>query len=114
MSAVLAANERVVAAARNTSALADLQSKYSPDQLVVLPLDVTDTTQIAEAFTMIEQKFHRLDVVVNGAGYAVLGEIEGIPEETARKQVEVLFWGPVHITKEVSGVVILASRGQRQ
>jgi hypothetical protein len=32
-------------------------------------------------------------------------EIEDLPEKEARKQIEVLFWGPVHISKEVGFVV---------
>jgi len=35
-----------------------------------------------------------------------MGEIEAIPEEAARSQFEVQFWGPVNITKEVSLAVL--------
>ncbi|THH11249.1 hypothetical protein EW146_g8104 [Bondarzewia mesenterica] len=96
----LSSNERVVATLRNTSALAELQGKYRPEQLAVLPLDVTNTAQIDETFKFIETTFHRLDVVVNNAGYGLSGEIEGTPDAEARKQIEVLFWGPVNITKK--------------
>ena len=34
---------------------------------------------------------------------AILGEVEVCPLEAARDQFEVMFWGPVHICKEVSG-----------
>ncbi|KAI0056247.1 NAD(P)-binding protein [Artomyces pyxidatus] len=98
--AVLARNERVVATIRKPSALADLQAKYPETQLLVVSLDVTNAEQIVEVFKTIETHFHRLDVVVNNAGYALQGEVEAIPEDRARHQIEVLFWGPVHITKE--------------
>ncbi|KAI0056013.1 NAD(P)-binding protein [Artomyces pyxidatus] len=98
--AVLNKNERVVATVRKTSALADLQAKYPETQLLVLTLDVTNAEQIAEAFKTIESHFHRLDVVVNNAGYALQGEVEGIPEAKARHQLEVIFWAPVNITKQ--------------
>ncbi|TFK79829.1 NAD-P-binding protein, partial [Polyporus arcularius HHB13444] len=41
-----------------------------------------------------------LDVVVNNAGYAVSGVVEGVSDEEARKQIEVNFWAPVKISRE--------------
>lgn len=98
---VLAAGERAVATLRKPEALADLAQKYPSSQLLVLPLDVTNEAQITEAFEATKKHFGRLDVVVNNAGYGLSGEFEAIPEDRARLQIEVLFWGPVHITKQV-------------
>ncbi|KAH9919876.1 hypothetical protein B0H21DRAFT_712945 [Amylocystis lapponica] len=97
---ILASNERVVATLRKPEALAALSEKFPASQLLVLPLDVTVQSQIVEAFEATWKHFGRLDVVVNNAGYAVEGEIESIPDEDARQQMEVLFWGPVNVTKE--------------
>ncbi|KAI0321434.1 hypothetical protein OF83DRAFT_314260 [Amylostereum chailletii] len=99
---VLARGERVAAAVRNVVALNDLVAKYNKEQLLVVSLDVTDTTQIVNTFKALEAHFGRLDVVVNNAGYGVTGEIEVVPEADARKQVETLFWGPVEITKQAA------------
>lgn len=99
--AILAAGERVVATARKPEVLNHLKDKFPSTQLLVLPLDVTNETQIKSAFERTIKQFGRLDVVVNNAGYAVFGEIEAIPEEDARKEFEVQFWGPVRIMKEV-------------
>lgn len=65
-------------------------------------LDVTKIEDIEAAFTAAIRTFGRVDVVVNNAGYALTGEIEGIPEDDAKMQFEVQFWGPVRISKEVS------------
>ncbi|PCH38204.1 NAD(P)-binding protein [Wolfiporia cocos MD-104 SS10] len=97
---ILKSNERAVATLRKPEALASLADKYPPSQLLILPLDVTKQEQIVEAFAATERHFGRLDVVVNNAGYGLEGEIEATSEEDARKQFEVLFWGPVHIMKE--------------
>ena len=99
--AVLAAGERAVATLRKPEQLADLAQKYPSSQLLVQRLDVTSLEQIIEAFEATRKHFGRLDVVVNNAGYGLQGEIEAIPEEKARQLFEVLFWGPVRITKEV-------------
>ncbi|KAG7448697.1 NAD(P)-binding protein [Guyanagaster necrorhizus] len=106
--AILAAGERVVATARKPEVLDYLKDKFPSTQLLVLPLDVTNETQIKLAFETAIKQFGRLDIVVNNAGYAVFGEIEAIPEEDARRQFEVQFWGPVHVIKEASTDLALA------
>ncbi|KZT11169.1 NAD(P)-binding protein [Laetiporus sulphureus 93-53] len=97
---VLASGEKAVATLRRPEDLASLSGKYPPSQFLVLRLDVTNQHEIKEAFSQSKKQFGRLDVVVNNAGYALEGEIETVPEEEARKQMEVAFWGPVHVTKE--------------
>ncbi|KAJ3521258.1 hypothetical protein NM688_g9038 [Phlebia brevispora] len=97
---VLAAGEVVVAAVRNPASLAELQSRYPDPKLVVCQVDVADVDQINKAFETIKTRFGRLDVVVNNAGYAVSGEIEGIPDDAARRQFDVNFWGPVNVCKQ--------------
>ena len=101
---VLHSGERAVATLRNPSTLlsSDLASQYGPEQLLVLSLDVANPADITAAFEQTKEHFGRLDVVVNNAGYALMAEIEGTPDEEARKAMEVMFWGPVNITKEVS------------
>lgn len=101
LEAVLTAGDRAVATLRKPEALASLKSQYSAEQLIVVPLDVQNMVQILEAFAAAKAAFGRIDIVVNNAGYGLFGEIEGMPEEAARKQVEVLFWGPVHISNVV-------------
>ncbi|KAI0059529.1 NAD(P)-binding protein [Artomyces pyxidatus] len=94
--------ERVVATLRNPADLADLTAKYPPEQLLVLQVDVSKTADIDRAFEAAEEHFRRLDVVVNNAGYGVLGELEAVPEEVARAVFEVLYWGPVHVMKKAA------------
>ncbi|KAF9653841.1 NAD(P)-binding protein [Thelephora ganbajun] len=96
--AILASGERVVATLRKPEVLAYLKDKYTPEQLLILQLDVVNDGQIEAAFAATKEHFGRLDVVVNNAGYGLFGEAEGVPLDEAREQVEVLFWGPVKIT----------------
>lgn len=98
---ILEQGERVVATSRKPESLKALADKYTSSQLLVQPLDVTVPAQISAVFEAIKKHFGRLDVVVNSAGYAILGEIEGTPDADARMEFEVQFWGPVNITKEV-------------
>lgn len=106
---VLESGERAVATLRNPAALASAVwvEHYGPNQLLVVPLDVTNQEQIDAAFEKTKEHFGRLDVVVNNAGYALMGEIEGTPDDEARKAMEVMFWGPVNIIKQVCSVYLL-------
>jgi NAD(P)-dependent dehydrogenase (short-subunit alcohol dehydrogenase family) len=98
----LANGERVVATLRKPAALAALAEKHNKDQLLVLPLDVTNSKQIDEAFESVKKTFGRLDVVVNNAGHGLVGEVEGVEESAARALLDVLFWGAANVTKKVS------------
>ncbi|KAJ7356860.1 hypothetical protein DFH08DRAFT_850352 [Mycena albidolilacea] len=98
--AILAAGERVIATLRVPEKLKHLEAEYSPAQLLVQRLDVTKVAEIKAVFDAARTHFGRLDVVVNNAGYGILAEIEATPDEDARYNFEVQFWGPVNITRE--------------
>lgn len=101
---VLSRGERAVATARKPESLAELANRFPPGQLLVLPLDVTDESQIIDAFKRTKDHFGRVDVVVNNAGYGIQSEIEATPEAEARRIMETLFWGAVHVTQQASVV----------
>ncbi|KAF8900203.1 hypothetical protein CPB85DRAFT_1439647 [Mucidula mucida] len=83
---VLAAGERVAATSRNAAGLASLQE------------------QVVETLNRVVKHFGRMDVVVNNAGYAIFGEVEGTALSDARQLFEVKFWGPVYIMKEIARI----------
>ncbi|KAF1966998.1 NAD(P)-binding protein, partial [Bimuria novae-zelandiae CBS 107.79] len=89
---------RVVATARNPSSLSSL-----PDGANVfkLALDVTSDQSIDAALKAALERFGRIDVVVNNAGYSVRGDTEILPIAQARGVMEVNFWGAVRVTRAV-------------
>ena len=97
---VLEKGEVVVATARRPETLDDLAQKYPAERLLTLRLDVTQPQQVADAFNKTKERFGRIDVVVNNAGIANAGELEGIEEAEARSLFETNFWGAVDVTKE--------------
>ncbi len=96
----LANGERVVATLRKPEALNAFKAEYTPEQLLVLRLDVSKPDEIKAAFATAKATFGRVDVVFNNAGYAVVGELEGMPDELARTMFEVDFWGAAHVSQE--------------
>ncbi len=97
---VLKNGEKVVATARRPSALDDLVTKYPADRLLVLKVDVSIAQDIVDAFAATKEKFGRLDVVVNNAAYAAMGELEAVPEEEGRAMFDTNFWGAVRVSRE--------------
>ena len=91
--------DKVVATLRKPEVLSDLAAKY-PESLLVLRLDVTKPVEVTTAFTASREKFGRIDVVVNNAGFGVVAEVEGTTDSSARGVFEVNFWGASHVSRE--------------
>jgi NAD(P)-dependent dehydrogenase (short-subunit alcohol dehydrogenase family) len=99
--AVLKQGDRLVATARNVSVLADLASFATSDrdQLITVKLDVTKQEDIDEAFAQAVKHFGRVDVVVNNAGYSLMGEFESTSDEQIRDELDVNLWGVLRVSR---------------
>jgi NAD(P)-dependent dehydrogenase (short-subunit alcohol dehydrogenase family) len=98
--AVLANGDKVAATARNPEQLKDLAEKY-PDQIYPLELDVTSQEQIITAVENTIQKFGRIDVLVNNAGFGIMGAAEAYTEEQVLSQLHTNLYAPIAITRAV-------------
>lgn len=81
---------------------------YLPDdeaRVVKLLVDVTSRQSIDEAVSTALSKFHRLDVVVNNAGYSLRGDTENASPDAARHLMDTMFWGTVHLTTHAMRVM---------
>ncbi|KAH7906615.1 NAD(P)-binding protein [Hygrophoropsis aurantiaca] len=97
---LLKKGDNVFATARDPSTLADLTTTYPAKQLVTAALDVTSATAITTAFAQAKSSFGQIDVVFNNAGQNLVGEVEAVPDEMARKLMEINFWGAVGVSRE--------------
>ncbi|MEV4470438.1 SDR family NAD(P)-dependent oxidoreductase [Nonomuraea sp. NPDC049504] len=102
--AALRRGDRVVATARDVSALDPLVRRFG-DAVLPLPLDVTDRKAVFEAVERAVERFGRLDVVVNNAGYGLFGMVEELTEAELRAQMETNFFGTVWVTQAVLPVL---------
>ncbi len=98
--AALERGDSVAATARDTASLADLLEQHG-ERVLPLELDVNDKQAIDESVSRAIERFGRLDVVVNNAGYGQFGAIEELSEEEARRQIETNLFGPLWVTKAV-------------
>ncbi|VZI03280.1 unnamed protein product [Fusarium fujikuroi] len=98
---ILESGDVVVATARNPSQLDDIVAKYGSDKILATALDVTDFEQANKAAKEAVDKFGRIDVVVNNAGYADMASIEDADIKGFREQVDVNLFGVVNVTKAI-------------
>ncbi|KAJ8111102.1 hypothetical protein OPT61_g6222 [Boeremia exigua] len=95
---VLKNGDYVVATARNSSKLKFDDASDSNSLLV--DLDVTDKSSIDKAFEAAVNKFKRIDVVVNNAGYGLSGPFETLSDEQLRQQMDINFFGLIDVTRK--------------
>jgi NAD(P)-dependent dehydrogenase (short-subunit alcohol dehydrogenase family) len=88
----------VVAAVRSPAAVADLVAS-APDRVLAVSLDVTAGGAAANAVAAAADRFGRIDVLVNNAGFGSVGAVEETPEAELRTQMETNFFGAVAVIK---------------
>ncbi|MCQ8773857.1 SDR family NAD(P)-dependent oxidoreductase [Streptomyces telluris] len=96
--AALEAGDQVAATARKPEQLADLVERFG-DKVLPVALDVTDAAAATAALDAARDRFGRIDVVVNNAGYANVAPVETAPEDDFRRQFETNFWGVYNVSK---------------
>jgi NAD(P)-dependent dehydrogenase (short-subunit alcohol dehydrogenase family) len=98
--AAVAADDTVVATARNKEVLAGLAAAH-PGQVEGLALDVTDTAAIEAAVQDVIARHGRIDVLVNNAGRAHVGAAEETSDAELRSLFDVHVFGPAALTRAV-------------
>jgi len=94
----LARGDKVAATARDLGTLEQLADTYG-ENVLPLALDVTDRAAAFEAVAQAHDRFGRLDVIVNNAGYGLFGAIEEVTEAQARAQIETNLFGALWVTQ---------------
>ncbi len=98
--AALERGDKVVATARNTNALNALVERYG-DLVLPLALDVTDAQQVSDVVAHAHRNFGQLDVVLNNAGYALVGAIEESQPDDVKAEFETNFFGALRVIQAV-------------
>jgi NADP-dependent 3-hydroxy acid dehydrogenase YdfG len=108
--AFLKRGDKVAATARNTDSLKELAKQYG-DALLPIQLDVTNREACFAAINKAKEYFGRIDVVINNAGYGLMGAIEEASEQEARDQIEANVFGLLWVTQAVLPVMRAQGNG---
>lgn len=106
---------------RNIEKSADIQEIANKERLPlqVIQLDVNDDASIRNSIKRVERENERIDVLVNNAGYGLVGAFEDLSVEEIKSQFETNFFGIIRLTQQVlpimrkqkSGTIVNVSSG---
>jgi dehydrogenase/reductase SDR family protein 7B len=103
----------VILSARREDVLASVRAKCaSPDQHLVLPLDMLRPETFAPAVETVLNRFGRIDILIHGAGISQRGTALKTELKVDRHLIDVNYLGPVALTKQVLPSMIAAASGQ--
>ena len=94
--AALAREQRVIATARDIRSIADLEQA---DRCQVMTLDITEASEIPLVIEAAAEVWGGLDVIVNNAGYGLIGAVEECGDEQIRRNFETNFFGPLNVMR---------------
>jgi NAD(P)-dependent dehydrogenase (short-subunit alcohol dehydrogenase family) len=102
---------------KGSSIKSDSEKENLP--LKIMHLDVTDDASVSKAVQSIISDSGRIDVLVNNAGYGLVGAFEDLSLDEIKQQYETNFFGVVRVTqavipimrKQKSGRIINISSG---
>ncbi|MCA6232005.1 MAG: SDR family oxidoreductase [Phenylobacterium sp.] len=101
---ILDNGHRAVAMARNTGPL-DALAKRHVDRLLVLTADVRVTADVEAAVAKAEQRFGRIDILLNNAGHGLFGGIEEVTEADLQNVFETNVFGAMRLVRAVLPVM---------
>ncbi len=94
--AALERGDMVAATARSKEQISELSSKYG-DNVLTLELDVTRPEQVKAAIAQAHSHFGKLDIVLNNAGYSLVGTVEEATLEEVRALYETNIMGTISV-----------------
>ncbi|KWK69512.1 short-chain dehydrogenase [Burkholderia ubonensis] len=97
--AALADGNAVVAAGRHVPAIVERLGESAA--LLPVELDVTDEAQAKAAVQAAVEKFGRIDVLVNNAGFGLLGAVEESADKDVRRMYDTNVFGLLNVTRAV-------------
>jgi NAD(P)-dependent dehydrogenase (short-subunit alcohol dehydrogenase family) len=103
--AALRAGDRVVATGRNLDKVRNANRDVASENLTFVQLDVADEAQGKAAVDEAMKRFGSIDVLVNSAGYSLLGNFEEMTTAEFERQFATNFYGVMYVMRAVLPVM---------
>ncbi|GHA33936.1 short-chain dehydrogenase/reductase [Salinimicrobium marinum] len=97
---VLSIGHKVIATSRNTDAL-EKEIDLNKEHLYPVQLDITSDKEVKLTIDRLVKELGKIDVVVNNAGYSLVGSMEEMTDEEFRATMDVNLFGSVNIIRNV-------------
>lgn len=97
---LLSKGHKVIATSRATEVLEKELSSFK-ENLYAVKLDITSDEEVKQVINESIAKLGRIDVVVNNAGYSLVGSMEEMTDEEFRATMDVNLFGTVNIIRNV-------------
>jgi NAD(P)-dependent dehydrogenase (short-subunit alcohol dehydrogenase family) len=110
--ATLRSGDRVVATGRNLEKVRNVYPDVAQENIAFVQLDVANEAQAKAAVDEAMNRFGRIDVLVNNAGYSLLGNLEQMTTAEMQQQFATNFYGVVHLMHAVLPVMRQQRSGQ--
>ena len=97
---LLSQGHKVIATSRSTDVLEKEITSFK-ENLFPVKLDITSDTAVKQVINESIEKLGRIDVVVNNAGYSLVGSMEEMTDEEFRATMDVNLFGTVNVIRNV-------------
>lgn len=106
-------NSKLVLSSRRKEELERVKTtlKLDDDRVLILPIDLADTSKANEYAQEVISKFGRIDILINNGGISQRSLTKDTPIEIDRKIMEVNFFGTIALTKSVLPIMLLQKNG---
>ena len=98
MKVALDRGDSVMSTVRNPDQAKEIES-FAPERSIAVVLDVTDEAAVRSAVNRAALEFNGIDVVVNNAGYGLMGAIEETSAEEVEQQFATNVFGALHVMR---------------
>ena len=92
---------KTYATMRNLGKSDSIKSQSENLPIEILQLDVTDDVSVKNAINTVIENEGRIDVLVNNAGYGIIGAVEDLSSEEVKNQFDTNVFGPFRTIREV-------------
>ena len=96
---------RVYGTSRRAKATDSEQRSSNTNLFQMVQMDVTDESSVKKGIDSIIARESRIDVVVNNAGFAIIGSLEDTTIAEAKSQLETNFFGALRVCRAVLPVM---------